>query len=390
MDRHSILSAPFDILPHDRKGKAPPHASPYWTARAEAARKNVDTLLGEECIKEAKDILYSSGEHHNYFGPRSYPGVYEQNVRTLAMALQLAELDFRVIDMHGIGADGYVTGKRGDPKVPRGPNWQKRASKIRSELIRFWLGQGRHLPDSNGERHRLASRQQPRNLGIATGGDLVALDVDPSGFDWLDCNRGELPTTVTETTGRGGWHYLFRLPDGVRVANSASKIAPGIDIRGEGGCIVCAPSIHQNLNYYAWNEGLSPFEIQPAPLPDLLLEQVIEQAKPSTKKLRKNRGSRPRSKPISTNIRGFANHLGNIGDGLGGFDAPIYRAACSWFASNGTQTNTAEMTEVLRHTILNAACDDDRNVTRYAQDDYLDARIEAARKFIADQNNGAA
>src|SRR5262249_21543270 len=47
-------------------------------------------------------------------------------------------------------------------------------------------------------------------------------------------------------------HLLFRWP-GIDIRNSASRVAPGVDVRGEGGYIVCAPSMHPSGKRYAWS-----------------------------------------------------------------------------------------------------------------------------------------
>jgi hypothetical protein len=83
------------------------------------------------------------------------------------------------------------------------------------------------------------------NIGVPTGGrsGLLALDVDhPAAMDELERERGELPATRTHATGSGGIHYLFRYPAGDEIRNSAGKLAPGLDVRGEGGYIVAPPS----------------------------------------------------------------------------------------------------------------------------------------------------
>jgi KaiC/GvpD/RAD55 family RecA-like ATPase len=60
-----------------------------------------------------------------------------------------------------------------------------------------------------------------------------------------------MPTTPKVQSGGGGWHYFFRHPGGI-VKNSAEKIAPGLDIRGDGGYVVAAPSLHASGREYAW------------------------------------------------------------------------------------------------------------------------------------------
>lgn len=96
------------------------------------------------------------------------------------------------------------------------------------------------------------------NIGVLTGPEtgVMVLDVDPrhggdESLQKLIAAHGDLPTTVSAATGGGGSHYLFRIPEGVRVSNSAGDIAPGIDIRGDGGLIVVAPSTTKGE--YSWN-----------------------------------------------------------------------------------------------------------------------------------------
>jgi KaiC/GvpD/RAD55 family RecA-like ATPase len=85
-------------------------------------------------------------------------------------------------------------------------------------------------------------------IGVPTGqrSGIVVIDVDikegRDGREWLDRNAGALPQTRTHRTRSGGLHLLFRRPDGVEIRNSASRIAAGIDVRGEGGYIIVPPS----------------------------------------------------------------------------------------------------------------------------------------------------
>lgn len=78
------------------------------------------------------------------------------------------------------------------------------------------------------------------NIGLATGHSFFAVDIDPrhNGHLWLESVN--LPDTIYQQTGTGGFHYLFCGPPSVK--NGVSSVAPGVDIRGEGGYIVAAPS----------------------------------------------------------------------------------------------------------------------------------------------------
>jgi hypothetical protein len=81
-------------------------------------------------------------------------------------------------------------------------------------------------------------------IGLPTGeaSGIDVLDIDPraGGLDWLEEARDSLPITRVHHTRSGGLHFIFHHADGVR--NSASKVAPGIDVRGTGGYIVAWPS----------------------------------------------------------------------------------------------------------------------------------------------------
>lgn len=97
------------------------------------------------------------------------------------------------------------------------------------------------------------------NLGIVTGNisNLVVVDLDgPKGLQYG--RKIRLGGTVVSLTGTGK-HIFYRWTEGLR--NSASKIAEGVDIRGEGGYVVVAPSIHPSGRIYRWGRfvpGLIP------------------------------------------------------------------------------------------------------------------------------------
>jgi Bifunctional DNA primase/polymerase, N-terminal/Primase C terminal 1 (PriCT-1) len=60
------------------------------------------------------------------------------------------------------------------------------------------------------------------------------------------------------------------------VRNSASKIAPGIDVRADGGYVLTPPSVHPTGRTYAWSvDSARCF----ATAPDWLLQRVCDQAK---------------------------------------------------------------------------------------------------------------
>lgn len=96
------------------------------------------------------------------------------------------------------------------------------------------------------------------NIGIATGevNGFIILDIDnhkddENGAETLaDLQRsmGKLPDTVEAVTWSGGRHLFFKYPTGEDIRN-ATGIAPGIDIRANGGYIVGAGSVINGKSY---------------------------------------------------------------------------------------------------------------------------------------------
>jgi hypothetical protein len=108
-----------------------------------------------------------------------------------------------------------------------------------SDLIRQWSWRNRLI----GVR-----------MGVQPSGDVIAcIDIDIKdpvdgkggayGDKWALANADRLPRTRMHVTWSGGFHLLFRCRDGEVVRNTAGKkIAPGIDVRGEGGFIIWWPA----------------------------------------------------------------------------------------------------------------------------------------------------
>ena len=123
--------------------------------------------------------------------------------------------------------------------------------------------------------HDWFRRSPDYNVAIVTGAlsRLVVLDVDPrhGGKDSLrelEREHGSLPTTMESITGGGGRHVYFSHPGGE--VHNRTNISPGIDLRGDGGCIVAPPSVHPSGKRYRWKKGRAPGEVKLARLPDWL------------------------------------------------------------------------------------------------------------------------
>lgn len=144
----------------------------------------------------------------------------------LEQALQLAELGYRIFPC-AVG-----------DKKPATKNGVLDATVDESKIEQWWT-------------------DTPRaNIGLATAG-LLVVDVDvidgkPNTwlYDQLD-KLLDLSAAPCVITPRGGRHYYFRAPAGRDLRNTASKIAPGVDTRANGGYVLCPPSVVGG-KAYAW------------------------------------------------------------------------------------------------------------------------------------------
>jgi hypothetical protein len=166
---------------------------------------------------------------------------------TRAAALAYAAHGWSVIPIE-------VRGKR--PRVP----WLEFQQRIATTAeIEAWY---RHRTDDN--------------VGIVTGrvSGIVVIDVDPrhggeESVRRLQGEEGLFAPTIEAETGGGGRHLYFAHP-GIPLPNRVG-IAPGIDLRGDGGCVVAPPSTHSSGRRYVWAPGCSPGERALAPLPHCFL-----------------------------------------------------------------------------------------------------------------------
>lgn len=118
------------------------------------------------------------------------------------------------------------------------------------------------------------------NLAVVTGtvSGLVVLDVDPRhGGDEtvaaLEAEHGSMPRTVKSLTGGGGQHFYFRHP-GRRIVSRV--IAPGLELKAEGGMVISPPSVHTTGRHYVWERGRVPSDVALADLPEWLLLDVLD------------------------------------------------------------------------------------------------------------------
>jgi P4 family phage/plasmid primase-like protien len=167
------------------------------------------------------------------------------------------------------------------------PQWQKLAHTDADRLTKYWT-----LNPDHG-------------VCIVTGPEsgVFAIDIDPDdgGDDSLralEARHGEFPDTVQSLTGGGGTHYLFAWPDGREIRNSASGVlGVGIDVRGIGGQIVVAPTVHPSGRAYAWEIEHDPFDgVALADAPEWLIELLT--AAPASTEPRRPERKRLASDPL--------------------------------------------------------------------------------------------
>ena len=118
------------------------------------------------------------------------------------------------------------------------------------------------------------TRWPDANIAVVTGivSGLVVLDLDPGhgadvSLERLQGEHGRLAETVEALSGGGGRHLYFAHPG--EIMPNRVGIAPGVDLRGDGGYVVAPPSIHACGESYCWEH--SPDMARLAPLPEWLL-----------------------------------------------------------------------------------------------------------------------
>ncbi|MFE9405287.1 bifunctional DNA primase/polymerase [Streptomyces sp. NPDC006530] len=152
----------------------------------------------------------------------------------------------------GAAARGLAVIPLSRTKLPavRSPHrTERRPASCRGECGQIGHGVHDASTDADAVRALFAAAPWATGYGIACGRPphfLIGVDLDVKNdsdgiqnLERLAIDRGfTIPLTVTITTPSGGRHLWFCGPADTAIPNSASKIAPGIDIRGSGGYLV--------------------------------------------------------------------------------------------------------------------------------------------------------
>jgi bifunctional DNA primase/polymerase-like protein len=176
-------------------------------------------------------------------------------------------------------AGGCTCGRQECPsngKHPLGdlvPHGLEQATTDQSQIVRWWTA------------------RSSANVGLRTGAvsGLVVLDVDgPTGEASLRelAQRHGRFRAAWARTGSGGWHAYLSHP-GQEVPNSASRLGPKLDVRGDGGYVVAPPSLHASGDRYRWRSA-PPQQLPPPPT--WMLELLVPPPPPPARPVRLESG----------------------------------------------------------------------------------------------------
>lgn len=159
----------------------------------------------------------------------------------LAVATKLAERGLRLFPL------------RPNSKLSSIKDWQAKATLDPEQLAR-WFGKGE------------------RNIGVSTS-DLIVIDTDEKdgrgGYDNLrelaGAGAADLDNTFSTISPTGSRHFYFT---GSPVANSAGKLAGGVDVRSKGGLVVAPGSTIDGVPYRVVKDAAI------APIPQWLVNAI--------------------------------------------------------------------------------------------------------------------
>ncbi|GGX79242.1 bifunctional DNA primase/polymerase [Streptomyces fructofermentans] len=191
----------------------------------------------------------------------------------LAHALSAAERGLAVIPLSRTKLPALRSPHRDDPAAPL----------CHGECGRFGHGVYDASTDPRRIRELFAAAPWATGYGIACGLEphrLIGIDLDTkSGTDSSAALRElalrhlfTIPETVVVLTPSGGRHVWLSGPPGIVVPNSASRLAPGIDIRGAGGYLV-GPGSRTGHGVYGTAPGTA--HLAPARCPASLLPLLM-------------------------------------------------------------------------------------------------------------------
>ena len=177
-------------------------------------------------------------------------------------ALHYASIGLHVFPCHSIQNNKCSCGNEqcnNQGKHPRTKNGFKDATVDESIIKQWW----ETYPDAN--------------IGCATGAisGIVVLDLDikhERSSKEFNEKRLPIPITVSACSGGGGEHFFFKHPVWYVPSTNGKLFGLGVDIKGDGGYVILAPSSHLSGNQYKWL--IAPGKEAYAELPQWLSEKI--------------------------------------------------------------------------------------------------------------------
>lgn len=189
-------------------------------------------------------------------------------------------------------------------KRPLTPNGYKDASADAEMIAAWWL----RWPDAN--------------VGLVCGpSGLIGLDydtakdLDGSGMALVERLYQDGKTTI-QGTPTGGIHFIYRLPDGAKLTNSSGDLPASFDVRVNGYLLLAPSTVTYGADeaavkgveaghsgQYEWDRGCAPTLLDPAPLPDFVLEMLRPEAPKVVTPVFHVNGTRERARPRDAETR---------------------------------------------------------------------------------------
>lgn len=236
----------------------------------------------------------------------SYPGECPASIPILNTSIRTCRV-VRLIasNMNGVTFDVLNKNKtlllkKGFLPIPAHPDQKHPLGKWKSYTVSDWNKSLKFVPGVRS------------NIGIITGqkSGILCVDVDnkkpehvadnheiysqnTGTQDWelLCAQHGGSPKTLSCISPSGGKHYYFMWDDvlasKVKTTNACVMSVEGrlcaIDIRGNGGFIMCPPSV-TSAGSYVWQPSDKICEIPILPLPDWIRDNIVSTCEKATQK----------------------------------------------------------------------------------------------------------
>jgi DNA-binding transcriptional ArsR family regulator len=173
------------------------------------------------------------------------------------------------------------------PKLYLGPNgkcpkpgkcpavkWRDKSTTDQVQILKWWGGRcWQSVNVETGEKVYYIP-----NIAIDCGkSNILVFDADKYKQDYAGENflSREDEQTVTVLTGGGGEHYYYDR-QGLPYGNDTGNLPDGVDIRGDGGYVMGDGSLHESTRRHGFEEGYSPDDIKPRPIPPKLIKILQE------------------------------------------------------------------------------------------------------------------